>query len=78
MGTEMQYKLYPIHGGLRLEDHKTQSMSRGLQQAGLPDQLFLPLKQHIGEVNKPLVNIGARTLFRPGLKGAGNCVKACF
>lgn len=76
MSTEMQYKLYPIHGGLRLEDHKTQSMNRGLQQAGLPDQLFLPLKQHIGETNKPLVNIGARVLRGQLIAGSSSPISA--
>ena len=55
-------KLYQFHGGLRLEGHKDISTSGGLRQAGLPSQLVLPLKQHIGEYNKPLVDVGNRVL----------------
>jgi len=55
-------KLHRMHGGMRLEDHKAESLTRGLQQASLPPQLYLPLKQHIGETNKPLVRPGDRVL----------------
>ena len=55
-------KLHQMHGGLHLEDHKAGSLTRGLQQASLPPQLLLPLKQHIGEPNKPLVRAGDRVL----------------
>jgi len=51
-------KLHHFHGGLHLDDHKAASLRNGLQQASLPDQLILPLRQHIGDPNKPLVNIG--------------------
>ena len=54
----MKPKLYDFHGGMHLRDHKTASLTRGLQQASLPAQLFLPLKQHIGEYNKALVDVG--------------------
>ena len=51
-----------FHGGMRLEGHKTESLTREIQLASLPDQLFLPLKQHIGDSNKPQVSIGDRVL----------------
>ena len=50
--------LHSFHGGMRLDGHKTESLTREIQVASLPDQLFLPLKQHIGDSNKPLVAIG--------------------
>ena len=56
------FKLHQFHGGLHLDGHKTESLTRGLQQASLPERLFLPLKQHIGETNKPLVEVGDRVL----------------
>ena len=63
MGSRMRIeKLHRIHGGMLLDDHKVESLTRDLQQASLPEQLFLPLKQHIGETNKPLVNPGERVL----------------
>ena len=55
-------KLHRFHGGLKLDGHKTESLVRDLQQASLPPQLILPLKQHIGEYNKPLVEVGDRVL----------------
>jgi electron transport complex protein RnfC len=56
------FKLHHFHGGLHLDGHKTESLSRGLQQASIPERLFLPLRQHIGEYNKPLVDVGNRVL----------------
>jgi len=55
-------KLHQMHGGLQLESHKTESLAWDLQQASLPSQLMLPLKQHIGETNKPLVRPGDHVL----------------
>ncbi len=55
-------KLYEMPGGMQLEDYKTESLTQGLQQASLPRQLLLPLKQHIGETNKALVRSGDRVL----------------
>ena len=58
----MDIKLQRFHGGMHLDQHKAESLTRPVQQASLPDQLILPLKQHIGEPNKPLVNVGDRVL----------------
>jgi len=55
-------KLHHFHGGMKLQGHKSESLVQDLQQASLPPQLFLPLKQHIGEHNKPLVDVGDRVL----------------
>jgi len=55
-------ELHRFHGGLKLEGHKSESLVRELQQASLPPRLYLPLKQHIGEYNKPLVEVGDRVL----------------
>lgn len=55
-------KLHHFHGGLKLDGHKAESTGSGLQQASLPQRLYLPLKQHIGEYNQPLVDIGNRVL----------------
>ena len=55
-------RLHHFPGGIKLKGHKSESLVRGLQQASLPRQLFLPLKQHIGEHNKPLVDVGDRVL----------------
>ena len=54
--------LHHFHGGLKLEGHKSESLARDLRQASLPERLLLPLKQHIGDHNKPLVEVGDRVL----------------
>jgi electron transport complex protein RnfC len=56
------FKLHHFHGGLRLDGHKVESLQRGLLQATLPERLFLPLRQHIGDHNKCRVEIGDRVL----------------
>ena len=56
------FKLHHFHGGMHLDGHKAESLSSGLKQASLPERLLLPLKQHIGEYNKPLVDVGNRVL----------------
>ncbi len=54
--------MHKFHGGMRLKGHKSESVSRPLRQASLPAQLVLPLKQHIGDYNKPLVKVGDHVL----------------
>ena len=55
-------KLHRFHGGLHLDGYKAESQTHGLQQASLPARLYLPLRQHIGEYNKPVVEVGNRVL----------------
>ena len=58
----MSDKLFRIHGGLHLQAHKSASTSHALRDAGLPDRLYLPLKQHNGDYPEPLVVPGERVL----------------
>jgi electron transport complex protein RnfC len=55
-------RLHHFHGGLRLDGHKSESVTRPLRQSSLPERLILPLRQHIGDYNKPLVEVGTRVL----------------
>ena len=55
-------KLHHFHGGMHLDDHKAESVGRAIAHAPLPEQLILPLRQHIGDYNKPLIGIGERVL----------------
>jgi len=64
------HELHRFHGGLKLDAHKSESLVRDLQQASLPARLYLPLKQHIGDYNKPLVAVGDRVL-------RGQMIAAC-
>ncbi len=56
----MKARLHRFHGGLVLDGHKSESLSAPLRDAGLPARLYLPLRQHIGDVNRPLVEVGNR------------------
>jgi len=47
-----------IHGGLRLDANKSQSLRTPLRQARIPERLFVPLSQHIGDAADPLVEVG--------------------
>ena len=47
-----------FHGGLHLDDHKTESTGKPIQQLPPPDEVVLPLQQHIGRAADPLVAIG--------------------
>jgi electron transport complex protein RnfC len=51
-------QLYRFHGGLVLPGHREVVVSRPVQAAGIPPQLVLPLKQHIGEAAECLVSPG--------------------
>ena len=51
-----------IHGGLRLDANKSPSLRAPLRQARIPERLFVPLSQHIGEIADPLVAVGDSVL----------------
>ena len=71
----MTIKLHDFPGGLVLDDHKTESTQPGLQQSSLPERIFLPLRQHIGEPAWPLVKAGERV--RRGQVVADNASRFC-
>ncbi len=58
----MSRKLHRFHGGLKLIGHKAESTRHPPKDAGLPEQIILPLKQHMGAHNQPLVRPGDRVL----------------
>lgn len=53
-------RLWPFHGGLRLNGHKTLSSEKPIAEAGVPPILILPLLQHIGDAPEPVVQVGDR------------------
>jgi electron transport complex protein RnfC len=55
-------QLYRFHGGLVLPGHREAVASLPVQVAGIPPQLVLPLKQHIGEAADCLVRPGEQVL----------------
>ncbi len=60
--TAPTYDLGKLHGGLRLPAEKDRSTSTAIRSMPLPEQLILPLAQHVGEPAHPIIGIGERVL----------------
>jgi electron transport complex protein RnfC len=58
----MSRELFKFKGGVHPPEHKTESNARPIHAAPLPGKLVIPLRQHIGNPAKPLVNVGDRVL----------------
>ena len=58
----MKHKLWHFQGGLRLNGHKHMSMTEHVAPLSLPEQVILPMQQHIGEPAEPIVKVGERVL----------------
>lgn len=56
------YDLGKLHGGLRLPGEKATSTSAEIQVVPVPDQLVLPIAQHVGGPAQPVVGIGEYVL----------------
>ena len=54
--------IYAFHGGIHPPENKAQSIALPLGTPSLPNELVLPLGQHIGQASRPLVDVGARVL----------------
>ena len=50
-------KLYKFHGGVHPPFHKEDTNTQVIKSAGIPDELVLPLKQHIGNAAESCVSI---------------------
>ncbi len=51
-------KIWDFHGGIHPETNKEQSTQRGIEKLPLPEELIIPLQQHIGAPAKTLVSVG--------------------
>jgi Na+-translocating ferredoxin:NAD+ oxidoreductase subunit C len=58
----MSRELFKFKGGIHPPPHKAESNARPLHAAPLPKKLVIPLRQHIGNPAKPVVNVGDRVL----------------
>ena len=58
----MSRELFKFKGGVHPPEHKAESNSRQVHAAPLPRKLVIPLRQHIGQAAKPVVNVGDRVL----------------
>jgi electron transport complex protein RnfC len=56
------YDLGKLHGGLRLPANKSDSTATPIQVIPVPDQLILPIAQHVGQPAHPIVGIGENVL----------------
>ncbi|MEH6588898.1 MAG: electron transport complex subunit RsxC [Halioglobus sp.] len=53
-------KVYDFHGGIHPAENKHQSAGKSITSAGIPNELTLPLSQHIGAPAEPVVKVGDR------------------
>ncbi len=58
----MSRELFRFKGGVHPPEHKAESNSRPIHAAPLPKKLVIPLRQHIGNPAKPVVEVGDRVL----------------
>ena len=56
------YDLGTLHGGLRLPGEKAESTSAEIRVVPVPEQLVLPIAQHVGGPAQPVVGIGEYVL----------------
>ncbi len=56
----MSRELFKFKGGVHPPGHKSESNSRPIHAAPLPKKLVIPLRQHIGNPAKPVVEVGER------------------
>ena len=55
-------EIWDIHGGIHPPENKLQSNQQAICSAGIPEQLVLPLSQHIGAPANPVVQVGDKVL----------------
>ena len=58
----MSRELFKFKGGVHPPEHKAESNARPVHAAPLPRKLVIPLRQHIGNPAKPVVDVGERVL----------------
>lgn len=58
----MSRELFTFKGGVHPPAHKEESTGRAIHPAPVPKTLVIPLRQHIGQPARPVVEIGERVL----------------
>ncbi|MFP5419278.1 electron transport complex subunit RsxC [Diaphorobacter sp.] len=58
----MSRELFTFHGGVHPAEHKDESNQRPVHPPLLPRELVIPLRQHLGNPAKPIVEAGQRVL----------------
>jgi len=54
--------IFSFHGGVHPEQNKNQTANNGIINAGIPEELVIPLQQHIGAPAKVVVKVGDKVL----------------
>jgi len=72
----MKRRLWHFHGGLHLPEHKQASMTKPVVAAALPDEIILPMQQHIGSPAEPVVKVGEHVLKGQRVAKASEYVSA--
>jgi len=72
----MKKRLHHFFGGLQLQGHKSISMAEPVLTATLPDEIVLPLRQHIGKAAEPIVQTGDHVLKGQAIAKATDYVSA--
>ena len=72
----MSRELFKFKGGIHPPGHKEESNTRPVHAAVLPKRLVIPLRQHIGNPAKPLVNVGDRVLKGQMIAAASGTISA--
>ncbi|MFA6903934.1 MAG: electron transport complex subunit RsxC [Gallionellaceae bacterium] len=70
--------LHTFHGGVHPAEHKLESSAQPSLRAPLPQRLVLPLKQHIGNAAKALVQAGDKVLKGQLLAAAEGMLSAAI
>lgn len=71
-------KIFKFNGGVHPPENKTQSTQLPIAKLSLPDQLVLPLRQHVGNIPKVKVNVGDHVLKGQLLAEAEGMVSAAI
>jgi electron transport complex protein RnfC len=72
----MSRELHTFKGGVHPPEHKTESNGRPIHAAPLPRKLVIPLRQHIGNPAKPMVEVGERVLKGQMIAAADGAISA--
>ncbi|RBP85686.1 electron transport complex subunit RsxC [Marinomonas rhizomae] len=62
VGKQQTANVFSFHGGIHPPENKAQSLQLPLGRPSLPNELILPLGQHIGQSSRPLVKVGDKVL----------------
>ena len=62
MAVTIKKATYKFYGGLKLKGHKQQSMQQAIAPVVIPEQLIIPLQQHIGKSAKATIAVGDKVL----------------